>query len=178
MSIISRPVAVTLSIEDPVLAQRTHAAVTTASGFRFAAAGETAEIALIQSSRPNGSPGLTRTSKGLASGQLTRASGLILAQLSQTHSLAKLAREVRLSPFHFSRAFKATTGVSPRRYLIIARVARAREMLTTTDKSVIDIAAAVGYPDPSYFARIFRKETGMTPRQYRRARQDGGRASS
>ncbi|MGL1409763.1 helix-turn-helix domain-containing protein, partial [Vibrio parahaemolyticus] len=47
---------------------------------------------------------------------------------------------------------------------------RARELLESTDLPIIEIAAQVGYDDPSYLARLFRREVGVTPAAYRRER--------
>lgn len=55
-------------------------------------------------------------------------------------------------------------------YLKSLRMARARELLDTTDRRVGEIAQLVGYPDPFYFARHFRSVNGCSPTEYR-ARQ-------
>jgi transcriptional regulator GlxA family with amidase domain len=63
--------------------------------------------------------------------------------------------------------FKKQFGVSPLYYVIQKRVALAGAMLTETDLSMKEVAAAVGYDDPYYFSRIFRKVAGASPTQYR-----------
>ena len=92
-------------------------------------------------------------------------------------TLAELAADLGLSPFHFARAFKRSTGVPPHRYLVQLRLERAGELLTGTKLPVTDIAARVGYDDPGYLSRLFRHEFGMTPAQYRRERQRPSRQS-
>lgn len=87
-------------------------------------------------------------------------------------TIAELAALAGLSPFHFARAFRKSIGVPPRRYLTELRLAKARRLLTETDMSVGDIAAAVGYSEPSVLARLFRQELGVTPTAYRRRRGD------
>lgn len=111
-----------------------------------------------------------RTSR-LAGWQLRRVTDLLQGSLASDLPLADLAAEVRLSPFHFARCFKATTGQAPHRFLISLRLERARELLEHTDLAISDVAAQIGYDDPSYFARLFRGEVGVSPLRYRQKRQ-------
>jgi transcriptional regulator GlxA family with amidase domain len=66
---------------------------------------------------------------------------------------------------HLSGAarFTAHTGVPPIRYLIQARVDRARDLLTETNMSVTQVAAMLGYPDIAYFSRQYKRYTGHPP---------------
>ena len=96
---------------------------------------------------------------------------LLSADLSVPVPLNTMAGTAALSPFHFSRAFKAATGVPPHRYVVQLRIEKARERLEKTNLPIIEIAAQVGYDDPSYFARLFRREVGVTPAAYRRERR-------
>jgi AraC family transcriptional regulator len=64
--------------------------------------------------------------------------------------------------------FKKATGLSPSRYFIGQRVARAQLLLQETDASIIEIGMSVGYSSPSHFAQVFRRETGLPPSHYRR----------
>jgi AraC-like DNA-binding protein len=105
---------------------------------------------------------------GLAPWQVRRVVRRMADGLGETVGLPELAASVGLSPSHFCRAFKAAVGVSPHRYLIGLRIARARQLLAESRMAVIDVGAAVGYDDPSYFARLFRRATGLSPAAYRR----------
>lgn len=87
----------------------------------------------------------------------------------QPVQVSELARAANLSVSHFSTLFAAETGASFVEYVRSLRMARARELLVTTDDTITDIARRVGYPDPFYFARIFRRVNGSTPTDYRRA---------
>ena len=60
-------------------------------------------------------------------------------------------------------------------YLTATRIARARELLTTTSMRTSDVAYAVGYNDPHYFSYLFKKNTGMSPRDYRKDGKAGGK---
>lgn len=82
--------------------------------------------------------------------------------------LDDLATVCNLSRFHFSRAFKATFGEPPYRYLNIRRVERAKLMLAETRLTVGDIALACGFNGVSQFGRSFRDVVGQTPLEFRR----------
>jgi len=82
--------------------------------------------------------------------------------------LESLAAAVGLSKFHFSRCFKAETGVTPGAYLEELRLRRAMELITLTEEPVKRIAAAVGYNHAAYFIRVFRGRFGCTPGEMRR----------
>ena len=105
---------------------------------------------------------------GLAPWQIRRAQDYIETHYARDLSLEDIARQVRLSPFHFARAFRRETGVPPHQYLIEVRLKRASALLETTRLSIAEVAAAVGYEDQSYFARIFHRAFGVTPSAYRR----------
>jgi AraC family transcriptional regulator len=78
-----------------------------------------------------------------------------------------MADVARLSPAHFARAFAATVGMTPFRYVMARRLARARELLQHTRRSTLDIALDVGFKTPSHFTSRFRREFGITPRALR-----------
>jgi AraC family transcriptional regulator len=83
-------------------------------------------------------------------------------------SLAALAAEAGLSRFHFCRAFKESTGLSPHAWLRQHRLEQAMNMLRDSDESVVSIAAALGYASQTAFAAAFRKLTGEAPSEWRR----------
>ncbi len=91
------------------------------------------------------------------------------AQLADDFSLTRLARSAELSEYHFSRMFKRATALSPSQYFIGLRMARARQLLIETQRSVLDIGLEVGYSSPSHFSQVFRREVGVTPSAYRQA---------
>lgn len=83
-------------------------------------------------------------------------------------TLGVLSDAVHLSPFHFTRAFRASVGSSPWQFVTARRLDRARLLLRTTDLSVEAVASAVGVGNLSHFRRIFSAHTGCTPGRYRR----------
>jgi AraC family transcriptional regulator len=84
-------------------------------------------------------------------------------------ALGDLARLAGLSPFHFLRVFRATTGLTPHQHLLRTRLRAAAMYLARTDTPVTEVALAVGFEDLSNFTRTFRAEYGQSPLRYRKA---------
>lgn len=109
---------------------------------------------------------------GLSPFQLRRVVEYLEDDLSADVCLRELATLVGLSTFHFCRAFKQSTGLPPHRWRLVKRIERACELLLKTEMPVTDIAARVGYDDPSQLASLFRKTLGLSPSRYRRIHRD------
>lgn len=97
-----------------------------------------------------------------------RIRDFILSRLNDNLTLAEMADVAGLSRFHFSRAFKASFGLSPRDYLLWARVEAAKRMLAETERPISEIAAEVGFGNPDRLAASFKRFAAQTPRDYRR----------
>lgn len=100
--------------------------------------------------------------------KLRRVIQLMEQRLADHFSLGDLAQAIGMSEYHFSRLFKRATGRSPSQYFIQLRMARARQLLIETERSIIDIGLEVGYGSASHFSQIFRREVGVAPSHYRR----------
>ncbi len=92
----------------------------------------------------------------------------------QNHiTLEELALQVFLSKDYLNRIFKETTGLPVNAFLQKLRVEESCRLLTSTDLSVIEIAAACGFGDSKAFYSAFKRQTGLTPGQYRtRSKRD------
>jgi AraC family transcriptional regulator len=108
------------------------------------------------------------TMGGLSPKVLRRAIERLRSDSDADVSLAALASDAGLSRFHFCRAFKESTGLSPHAWLRQHRFEQAMNMLRDTDTSVVSVAAALGYASQTAFAAAFRKATGETPSDWRR----------
>lgn len=109
--------------------------------------------------------------KGLSSSQIQRVVEYLDAHLPKHIELAQLAALAGLSQAHFSRAFKASTGMAPYRWQLNARIRRAQAMLLDTNASLEDVAEATGFADAVHFGRTFRNLTGATPAAWRHDRK-------
>lgn len=83
-------------------------------------------------------------------------------------SVDDLAAKMNLSRVQLYRKVKSITGSSPVELLRTTRLKRAYQMLLTTDKSVSEVAYAVGFTAPSYFSKCFKEEYGMVPGDIRK----------
>jgi len=83
-------------------------------------------------------------------------------------SMEAMARLAGLSSTHFNRRFRHLLRMAPMQYLRTVRIQAARNLLTTTSRSLAEIAVEVGYTDQSHLTKRFREVTGMTPAAYRR----------
>jgi AraC family transcriptional regulator len=109
---------------------------------------------------------------GLAPWQLRRVQAAIEERLAEDVSLTELAGLVDLSPWHFCRAFRRSTGQPPHRWRQVRRIARACTMLSETNLPISAVAAATGHADPGQFATLFRKIMGCSPSTWRRERRE------
>lgn len=105
---------------------------------------------------------------GLPQRKLDQVIDLIEAGLETPLRLQALADATGLSRFHFLRAFRASTGLSPHQFVVSRRVAKARDMLRHSDLPIAEIARLSGFGSPAHFAKVFSATTGMTPSEYRR----------
>jgi AraC family transcriptional regulator len=128
----------------------------------------TMEIFRAHGTRPGQSPPRAGT---LASWQLGRVTNYMNDNLDADISLAELAKLVNLSKSHFGRAFKASTGLAPHRWLLSARIRRAQRLLLGGAPSLSEVALATGFADQSHFTRAFRGLVGTSPGAWQRERR-------
>lgn len=100
--------------------------------------------------------------------QISAVTEYMEAHLADDIGLTELAAVVQLSRYHFGRAFKTTTGLSPYAYLLTRRVERAAELLALPHLSVTEIAARSGFGSVAKLRRQFQQFKGQTPTAFRR----------
>jgi AraC family transcriptional regulator len=120
---------------------------------------------LFLGERPSGQ---SRGPATLSRRKLSRVQELIESRLNADLSLQELAAEVGYSRSHFLRAFHATTGVTPHRYVLNRRIERARRLLSGTDMTIAQVAYCCGFSSQAHLTLAFRKLCGITPGEYRR----------
>lgn len=109
-------------------------------------------------------------------GSHSRQSTVIRRSVSYIHenislplTVESLAEREFMSPSRYRELFRAVTGTSPKDYIINLRINIACEMLMRSERSVGEIAAAVGFSDGRYFSRIFMRRIGKTPTEYQKS---------
>lgn len=107
-----------------------------------------------------------RSRGGLSAAALARVTAM-LHDLGETPNIGELASAVGLSPRHFARLFKVSTGKAPHVYVRDLRIERAKALLRDRKLRIVDVSLAVGFGNPSHFAHTFRQVTGLTPLEYR-----------
>jgi AraC family transcriptional regulator len=98
---------------------------------------------------------------------LTEARDVLRERLTETFSLAELARRVGVHPVHLAHEFRRHFGTSAGEYARLLRVEEACRALAQTDLPLSAIAARVGFYDQSHFTNSFKRATARTPAQYR-----------
>lgn len=104
-----------------------------------------------------------RNAIGLDARRLERVIDYVEAHLDRDLALSELADVGAMSRFHFLRAFRATTGLTPHQFAEARRMDRARDLLRRGDRTVGEVAAQVGYSNGHHFRRLFRRHHGSGP---------------
>ena len=105
---------------------------------------------------------------GLSPAALRRVQLFVEANLSQPIRLPDLAARAALSAYHFARAFKTSTGATPRAFIEQRRIERAKQLLEEAVLPLADVALEAGFETQSRFTTTFRRTTGFTPAVYRK----------
>jgi AraC family transcriptional regulator len=101
--------------------------------------------------------------------RLLRVLEAVDAGLEDDLSIAHLASVACLSPFHFARAFKMSTGMSPHQYVSARRLERAKDLIMAAAMPLSQIALSLGFSSQANFNRAFKTATGMAPMAFRQA---------
>lgn len=100
--------------------------------------------------------------------RLKQINEYINANMEYSITLSHLASIAFMSPYHFCRVFKRTTGLSPNQYVINHRMIKSVQLLTS-GLGIEQTANAVGYRNVGHFAQLFKRHTGYFPAAHRRA---------
>ena len=88
--------------------------------------------------------------------RLCRARDLLRESSEPSPTIEQLAREVRISPFHFIRQFEAVFGVTPHQFRIASRIELAKQLLARGEHSVTDVCMEVGLLEPRQLQHALR----------------------
>lgn len=106
-----------------------------------------------------------------------RLTRLIIDRIDADYASAigvkELAQSVHISPDYLGRVFKEVTGQAVGTYIRTVRIRNACRLLSSTQRTVADIAAACGFADTKNFYSAFKKHTGLLPGDYRKRNADG-----
>jgi AraC family transcriptional regulator len=153
-----------VNADDPALTRlifTTAAAVTPAEQQQGLVAIGRYLVATPRRPTPRASQGPARG--GIPEARLRRVMQKLLAKLDAPVTLGAMADEAGMSVYHFARAFAATTGWPPHRFLLRQRVHRAVELLGDRNLSVGDIAEGLGFSHHSHLSRTMRRLIGLSP---------------
>ncbi len=104
---------------------------------------------------------------GLSRRALKEAIDYIGDNLEKDLTLAEISGAAHMSPYHFSRLFKESTGLTPHRYVIERRVQRAKELLCSSTLPIAEIARLCGFANQGHLNRHFKRLLGVTPKALR-----------
>ena len=98
---------------------------------------------------------------------INRARLRIRESLEDTLTIQEIAQELGISYSSFRKLFKEHTGFTPALYQQTLKLQRAKELLSTTDESIKEIAYRLNFESPDYFSTKFKSQTGMKPSDFR-----------
>lgn len=93
---------------------------------------------------------------------------LIAEHIKTQHRVSEYAALLSITPNHLNKSVKSVTGKSPSKWIDETLVLEAKVLLYQSNLSISEVAAELGFFDPSYFSRLFKKYEGVTPLVFRK----------
>ncbi|MDF2723881.1 MAG: AraC family transcriptional regulator [Paenibacillus sp.] len=100
---------------------------------------------------------------------MMKAAAIIEQRAFESFDLKTIASELNISPYQFSRAFKAAFGITPLLFLSSIRLEKAKTLLIETELTLAQVAECCGYQTGYYLNKLFMKNLYMTPTQFRKS---------
>jgi AraC family transcriptional regulator len=85
-------------------------------------------------------------------------------------TLQTIAAECELSTSHFARAFRQSTGQAPHQWLMVQRIAKAKDLLQNSTVPLAELALICGFGNQAHFSQAFKTRVGTSPGTWRRYR--------
>ena len=104
----------------------------------------------------------------LTKNEISKVVEFMEESIARNITLECVAALVGLSPRHFRRLFRASTGVGPNEMFTNMRLERAARDLRDSEKNVTEISLDCGFSQPQHLATAFRRKFGLTPTEFRR----------
>jgi len=133
----------------------------------FAIAGEMRQLVADERSKTAGIRAVKASTRDELFRRASRAKAWLDTHFEEEAGIEQAARDACLSPFHLHRVFTRAFGVTPHRYVVEKRLARAAHLLSATRMPVAEVCAAVGFQSPGSFSTLFRTRFGVTPARAR-----------
>jgi AraC-like DNA-binding protein len=99
---------------------------------------------------------------------INKARLLFRENINNDYSPESAALELNVGYSRFRKLFKNYTGLSPGQYYIQLKIEKAKELLSSPEYSVKQIAVDLSFESNFYFSKVFREKTGLTPTEYRK----------
>ncbi|MGN7297389.1 helix-turn-helix domain-containing protein [Ferdinandcohnia sp. SAFN-114] len=96
-----------------------------------------------------------------------KAEHFIKMNFSEDISIEDISRKLHVHSSHLMRVFKKEKGMTISHYRNLVRIKEAKELLTNSNLSLIEITFIVGFKNQQYFSRVFKEEVGVTPKEYK-----------
>ncbi|QNL48204.1 AraC family transcriptional regulator [Olivibacter sp. SDN3] len=98
---------------------------------------------------------------------ISKAKFLLQESIENPINLEEMVKELPMGYSKFRKSFKAITGVSPNQYHLDLRLDKAKELLSSTNLTINEIAYKTGFGSIFYFSRLFKKKNGRSPKAFR-----------
>lgn len=124
------------------------------------------EVLLIRILR-NGNLSIVQKNDTITNRVCVQIKNYLDSNYAENITLDSLASMTHMNKYYMAHAFAKHTGLSPINYLLQKRLQVGKSLLESTNLSIADISAALGFSSQSYFSQAFKKAVGKTPIQYR-----------
>lgn len=133
------------------------------SGFQAVLAGITMHtIGLIYSINKNQDYGPVSMQK------IQEACVLMRENIYDKFTPEDIAESINMSYSNFRKSFKQYTGIAPHQYMLQLKLSKIKDLLSSTEMSIQDIAMKLNFESADYFSYFFRSKTGINPLSYRK----------